>query len=74
MPRGGTQTSLVGMVQSLMAPFRRQTPGKGAPIYSYAWSQGGGVRPPTNGDITQFAPVFQPSGGLFVTWGIARSL
>src|SRR6516225_8816034 len=68
MPRGGTQTSLVGMVNTLMAPFRRQTPGKGAPIYSYAWSQGGaagGPRPATNGDITQFAPVFQPSGGLF---------
>src|SRR6516165_9540062 len=67
MPRGGTQTSLVGMVNTLMAPFRGR--GKGAPVSSYAWSQGGGAagspRPVTNGDINQFAPVFQPSGGLF---------
>ena len=63
MPRGGVQTSLAGMVQTLTAAFRgRQSgaPGKGAPVYSYASSQNGGAQ-----DITQFAPVFQPSGGLF---------
>jgi len=65
MPSGGVQTSLVGMVSSLMAPFRRQTPGKGAPIYSYAWSQNTGGGNGRAQDITQFAPVFQPSGGLF---------
>ena len=82
MPRGGFQTSLVGLINAL-TPFRRQsapqfsttppttsagreTPGKGAPIYSYAWGQSpgyaAGARPM---DITRFAPVFQPSGGLF---------
>ena len=31
MPRGGVQTSLVGMVQTMIAPFRgREGPGKGA--------------------------------------------
>jgi hypothetical protein len=30
MPRGGVQTSLVGMVQTMMAPFRGGRPGKGA--------------------------------------------
>src|SRR6516162_11863697 len=60
MPRGGTQTSLVGMVNTLMAPFRGRQPGRGAPVYSYATTPNG--RTP---DITQFAPVFQPSGGLF---------
>ena len=67
MPRGGVQTSLVGMISALTAPFRRQTgagsapsrdQGKGAPILSYSWGQ-------NTRDITQFAPVFQPSGGLF---------
>jgi hypothetical protein len=61
MPRGGVQSSLVGVVNTMMAPFRRQQ-GKGAPVYSYASTQNGGG---TIGDITQFAPVFQPSGGLF---------
>ena len=77
MPRGGVQTSLVGLINTLAAPFRRQsapqftttppTPGKGAPIYSYAWGQNPGYATNTQApmDITRFAPVFQPSGGLF---------
>jgi HK97 family phage portal protein len=72
MPRGGIQTSLVAMVNAMAAPFRRQSAGvvpspgqgRGAPIYSYSFGQNGAglgnIR-----DITQFAPVFQPSGGLF---------
>jgi HK97 family phage portal protein len=92
MPRGGVQTSLVGMINALTAPFRRESgpngsnggapapfQGKslplartgGAPIYSHSWGQngggpnGGGNTPRSPADITQFAPVFQPSGGLF---------
>lgn len=82
MPRGGIRTSLVGLINNLTAPFRRQSgangangrsapfagpngaPGKGAPILSYSWGQNGGGYGVTP-DITRFAPVFQPSGGLF---------
>ena len=45
------------------------TIGKGAPILSYSWGQNGsgpsGAAPGGTRDIAQFAPVFQPSGGLF---------
>jgi HK97 family phage portal protein len=67
MPKGGVQTSLAGMVSQITAAFRRKggaTPGKGAPIASYPDNASGG---PVlgQGDMTQFAPVFQPSGGFF---------
>jgi hypothetical protein len=66
MPRGGVQTSLVGMISALTAPFRRQTGAGSAPSRPgqrradplLSWGQ-------KTRDITQFAPVFQPSGGLF---------
>src|SRR5215831_7062310 len=75
MPRGGIQTSLVGLINALSAPFRRQTSGqprrdpsggRGAPVMSYSWGQNaGGFNTGNNLDMTRFAPVFQPSGGLF---------
>ena len=68
-PGAGTQTSLDGSVAALSArlqwrngqqrPRRGATPGKGAPILSYSY--GGSNQP----DLTEFADVFQPSGGLF---------
>ena len=68
-PGAGTQTSLDGSVASLSSrlqwrngqqrPGGRATPGKGAPILSYTY--GGSNQP----DLTEFADVFQPSGGLF---------
>jgi HK97 family phage portal protein len=67
-PPGGMRSSLASMVASLIsrrpktAPQGGATPGKGAPILSYSWGQSGSG---ANVDITQFAPVFQPSGGLF---------
>jgi HK97 family phage portal protein len=70
MPTGGVQTSLAGIVSQITAAFRRPkggaTAGRGAPIASYPDPSGGG-RPVlgNNTDMTQFAPVFQPSGGFF---------
>jgi predicted phage terminase large subunit-like protein len=75
MPEGGNRTSLSSMVSAMMAPFHRQSlppgaqplpQGKGAPIASYSWSnqaQPGG--PGNTPDLSQFAPTFRPSGGLF---------
>jgi len=71
---------LVGLINALTAPFRRQTSGQprrdpsggpiaakgGAPIMSYSWGQNaGGFNTGNNLEMTRFAPVFQPSGGLF---------
>jgi hypothetical protein len=56
---GGVQTSLVGRVQSMMATARsalRRKPG--APVESP-----GDKNNPA--DLSQFADVFEPSGGLF---------
>jgi hypothetical protein len=71
-PGGGVRTSLANMAQAVTNRIRGQRadpapPGKGAPILSYSfggganWAPGVGNTP----DISQFAPVFQPSGGLF---------
>ena len=59
---GGVQTSLVGRVQSMMASARsamRRKPEqrRGAPV------PGGDANNPA--DLSQFADVFEPSGGLF---------
>src|ERR1700726_4424899 len=62
---GGPQSSLAGMVSWLTSQFRarpKPQPKKGAPIASY--TMGPDVNAP-RGDIGQFAPVFQPSAGIF---------
>ena len=64
---GGSQTSLASMVSWLTSRFRTAAqPKKGAPIASYSMGNdptglGGNAR----GDVTQFAPVFQPTAGMF---------
>ena len=62
---GGTQSSLASMVSWIASRFRApaREQKKGAPIYSYsvgndASGLSGNAR---GGDITQFAPVFQPT-------------
>jgi hypothetical protein len=58
-PGAGTQTSLVGRVQTMMASARAAFRGKpGAPVQSP-----GDKNNPA--DLTQFAADFEPSGGLF---------
>lgn len=60
MPSGGIRSSLAGMVAALTRPRTPNPKGKGAPILSYSYGAQG-----VNTDMTQFAPVFQPSGGMF---------
>jgi HK97 family phage portal protein len=65
---GGSQTSLASMVSWLTSRFRAQPQQKkGAPIASYTMGNdstglSGGAR---GGNIQQFAPVFQPTAGMF---------
>jgi HK97 family phage portal protein len=68
MPTGGVRTSLAGMVSQMTAALRRRggaTSGKGAPIASYPDNTSGAPQVFGQSDLTQFAPVFQPSGGFF---------
>jgi hypothetical protein len=65
---GGSQTSLAGMVSWLTSRFRgqQQPQKKGAPIASYSMGNDPtGLSGNARGDVTQFAPVFQPTAGMF---------
>jgi hypothetical protein len=65
---GGSQTSLASMVSWLTSRFRTTAqPKKGAPIASYSMgTDASGLSGNTRGgDVTQFAPVFQPTAGMF---------
>jgi HK97 family phage portal protein len=64
---GGSQTSLAGMVSWLTSRFRGQPQQKkGAPIASYTMGNDPtGLSGNARGDISQFAPVFQPTAGMF---------